>query len=415
MALLYSAGELSNLLARGTLTCNPAALAAYPVAKTCDGTPWPFTFGSVVADSYVQLRNNLLVDPGFESGVETYWPFTAGTTSVQGVTKHSGAWALKLEGAGGTVAYQGQAALTVRAGCRMKVGGWLNRVAGRGLVFVYNHTTGKYLTNAGAWVSGVWNAGAAITDTASVGWTDKSLTFQVEALSVVRQPTCTLQVVFYAWDPGVAYEVYWDDCYLIPAVNGAALFGHNIQPRNTLKVRYSSDAFAVDDHVAVDLAAEQPTFYGYLAAPVYSEYWRLHVAGTPLVAPSFDEAWLGYLESLTVGQQDGWSVTHTPAAYAPGSLHLPYRVGTGDYAARVLRMEFERWTETEWRELIDEIDVRTRRGRHSMVIVPSTLSSEARIIMGRPDPGELALTREGPVTWKLPLTVYEMAPSLRLS
>jgi hypothetical protein len=418
MALLYSAGELSNLLSRvpsGYVTCDPAAATEYPIAKASDDTPWPFVFGSLQADSYVQVRNNLIENPGFENALGDEWgdvstlTGTVARTPVDAGRGGAGTYGLRCNGGAAGVGAARQV-IRVRAGERLQLDGWIfTGVAHLGGIYLYNPTTGHYYDGAG----GDWQAGAAYAAsiTGSVAYQQITTTYlTIESLADCLEPTMDLWLICRT---GENADVDFDDVALRTAVNGIGAAGHNVRPCVAPTLRYSSDEFVGDDNEAGAIELAQPTFYRYLSSPIYGEWLRFKLGGTNTEPPSFDEIWLGYLETLSVGQQDGWSVTRLQITDAQGDLSLPYRTRRAKRRPRVIRLEFERWTETEWRELMDEID-RTFGGFGPIALVPSTTSNEARFVLGRLDPGELTLTRESPVIWKLSLTVHEMAFSMPL-
>jgi hypothetical protein len=407
MSLLYSCGDLYNLLARGTVTCNPAALATAPLAALYDAKPNPFQFGSIAAGSYVQLRNNVLTNMGFETALGTEWTAAdTGTGASVRITtdQHTGAACLQVNGgaAGVSARYQ---SITVRAGEALRADFWSKPGVGRtARLRVYCVETGQWCN------AGTWQAGAAdlVTVTNTASWTRCAVTtFTMPTYATALWPTLTLQVYCYTTDNG---NVLFDDAAIIPAVNGMAVSGHNINTGIVLTLNYSDDAFAVDNNVYLTPTLARPSFYAYSASPIYREYWRLLFTGTPSSAPYISEAWIGAFTQAGVAQLDGWSVSQLPVARVAGTddtTALRYRRNVN--RERHLELSFEYWNATERDEMMRDIDARTYGGYAPIVIVPSTTSSEAPAIHGRIDPQTLKLVRTGPVIWNVPLVITEMA------
>ena len=412
MALLYCAGDYGNLYARGTVTCNPAALATAPLSALYDAKPNPFQFGSILADSYIQLRNNLLTNPGFESALGSEWTCAAtgtGTAPVRITSDdHSGAACLQLNaGAAGTsTAYQ---AVTVRAGEYARLDFWAKPGVGRTIhAQLYWVEGGQYFNPA---AGGSWQAAAVdvVTVTNTASWTRcaNPTLYQMPTYATALWPTMTLRLIFTTTDNG---NVLVDDAALIPGVNGASLHGHNLTLAVTPTLRYSDDAFAADDNVAATFTVRRPTFYAYLNAAMYREYWRVKLGGTPTAAPYFSTGWIGYFSAAAVAQTDGGAVSQLPIATIAGSdptTALRYRAGRD--RARKVEISFEYWTEAEWLELMRDLDQRTYGGYSPLMLVPNTLTNEAPVLFGRIDPGVFKLTRQQAVIWKAPLVVTEMA------
>lgn len=421
MSLYYSCGELCNLLARGTVTCNPAELATSPLTALYDGKPSPFTFGSNAADSYVQLRNNLLANPSFETALTiSGWidadtgagvsdQGAAGSGRAGGATK-----CLECDGNGDTSARC--QSKTVRAGERLRADGWIKPgLTFTGNIRVYCEETAQWcVTAAGAGGVGSWQtaAGDLVLVTNQAGWTRVAeTTFQMPTLATALWPTLTLR--FYCYTASNA-TVSFDDVALIPAVNGASVHGHNLHACTTPTLRYSDDAFAADDNVAATFTIARPSFYAHIGTAVYREYWRIKIGGTNTAAPYMSEAWMGYFETKARRQEFGWPVKYRPVTTLAGddtSAYLRYRQGSD--MSRSVKLDFRSFDDSDWKELVRDIYQRTYGGDGAIVLVPSSDSTEAPVIYGKIDPIPLELTRVDETVRSASISVSEMAfPSI---
>jgi hypothetical protein len=419
MALLYSAGSNlgSNLLARvpdGHVTCDPAAATDYPIAKAHDGTPWPFVFGAIAADSYVQVRNNLVENPGFEVALGDEWEDVSTPTGSADQTPigagRGGAGTYGLRCNGGAAGVGGRlGVIRVRAGETLQLDGWIfTGVAHLGGIYLYNPTTGHYYDGAG----GDWQAGAAYAAsiTGSVAYQQITTTYvTIESMADCLAPEVDIWLTCRTAENA---DVDFDDISLRTAVNGIGGVGHNICPCVAPTFRYSSDEFVGDDNEAAAITLAQPTWYAYLSAAIYPEWLRLKLGGTNTVAPSIDELWVGLLSSIA-GPPAGWRMVPQSTVEVIGSPHLPYRVERAKYRSVRLEFDFTTGAEGEWYDLLTDLEERTERGKHGLVIVPSTLAPHSRFMCGRIDPVEFARQRGGGV-WQRPLTIHEMAFSMPL-
>ena len=104
MSLLYLAGRYFNAYSRGTVTCSPSAASVSAASNIGNGrTADPLLFGSLAADSYVQVTLNALTNPSFETPTLSGWTDgsvgtgTSAETTTAGEVR-TGSRALKLKG-----------------------------------------------------------------------------------------------------------------------------------------------------------------------------------------------------------------------------------------------------------------------------------------------------------------------------
>jgi hypothetical protein len=416
MAFYFSCGPLFNLLARGTVTCNPAASAILPLARAYDDLSDMFAWGSLAADSYIQLRNNPLVNPGAEVAFGTEWVDAdtgtgVATRGAPGTGRGGGAeCAFSIHGGAAGVSRWYQR-IECPAGELGRIDGWIKPGAGAGLtggLSFYCEETAQWYTG-GAWGAAEGDAVSVVNNAAFVRVAETLI--QLPTMATALWSTVHIRVGMRTASNAA---VLVDDVAWIPAVNGVVIHGHNFRPCLTPTLRYSDDAFGADDNVAATMTLARPSFYSYLAAPVYREYWRLKLAGTNTEIPRLTEAWFGYWSTLSASADDGWSISRMSAADSD-SGDAWSRVRVREEQPRTLKMDFTRVSEAEWLEIIRDLDERTGGGCDSLVCVPESTSNEARCIYGKLDPVEMTLARQDPSVWKIAgLTISEMPVSRML-
>jgi hypothetical protein len=207
-------------------------------------------------------------------------------------------------------------------------------------------------------------------------------------------------------------DVDFDDLAVIPAVNGLAAIGHNWRPCLDVTLRSSDDGFVADDVEEATLTLARPSCRVLLDEPVYREWWRVRLGGTNTEIPSVDELWLGYAQALSKAELPEARVVRLPMCVAPADLSSSYRDRISDDPTHRLELDFIRWSEAPYRELMHEIDRRTYGGHGPLIVFPVTVADEIPVLYGRPDPAELALVREIPI-WRQSLTVHGMAVTAR--
>jgi hypothetical protein len=185
-----------------------------------------------------------------------------------------------------------------------------------------------------------------------------------------------------------------DDCNCWPAVNFVSLHGSNSIPACPIELRSSANAWGASTTEGT-LTHARPTWYAYLATPIYRPDWRIYWNGTPYAAPYVGEAFLGYVEPWVLGPQDGFSVSLSPVASgeAKGSL---VRQASGKDAARRLELTFRSATSAHRAWVLDELIYRTRGGLDPVLLYAT--GEEAipdGAYYGRYDVGPYASTASG--------------------
>jgi hypothetical protein len=414
MPIHYSADPLGNLLARGTTTVNPAASTLFPSGGLFDDDEKPAQFGSIAADSYIAVHNNLLINPGAETALGAEWvsavvaPGTFARSAVNLGRGGAGTYAFTLNGHGGAGIGKGYQSFSVRAGERARLDGWCLAGVGKyGQLRVFNPTTNHWLVN-GAWQSA---EGDAVTAGNSASYARVAETlFQVEDLTVCLYPEVTLQVYLRTTENAA---VLWDDISISPAINAAIIYGHNIRPCVTPQLLYSDDGFVADSHIASSPTLQRPSFYSLLTTPIYREWWRIKLTGTNTVAPWITEAWLGYLDAFDTGPIDGWSLSIlADGVVSDGGWQ---RVSTVDDPAIELQFTFRHWTAAQWRAFANELYRRSKQGARSIAMIVELGTAQDCAMIGRLAVGPLSMRWQDFTTWDYDLTIRGMKIGRMLS
>lgn len=170
-----------------------------------------------------------------------------------------------------------------------------------------------------------------------------------------------------------------DDVSDWPAVTFAGIFGHNYAPTLSPLVQYSSDGSSWT--TAATMTIQRPAFFSTFSA-IYAEYWQIKLSGTPLEAPYTGEAVLGqYREGSTqiaAGPMPTWDI---PGVRSAGTIGRPMVYNFATDATESIRLVFSGDSETEAREAVFGMFVRSGQGRYPVIIVPT--DTESFVYYGR--------------------------------
>lgn len=251
----------SNVLSRGpgTLTTTSEE-ASFPEAALFDGYAQEiFEFNSLPTDGIVKKDTNLVVNPTFTSSAANW---TSGGSNIR---------------------YQD---INVLAGEQLTVSVVTNASTTGTIQNIYN---GNYLTSSGTWQAGSTNC-FSVNGSASVA-------FQIESLIACKGfHTMPLRIT-------VADYTKMTSAILIPAVNFAAVFGHNLGNVTSL-FEWSTDDSSWT--TAATMTIDQPAYYSYLSTALYKRYWRIKVGGTNHEIPYFGEIVIGNAATLDPAQMWDW-------------------------------------------------------------------------------------------------------------
>lgn len=342
MAFLYTGGQLHNLFDRAlSITLSPAVDANFPATGLYDGRrSRPCRHGSNAAN------------PTITADLAAFTPGTAASYTI-----------------------------TVRAGERRRVtsGGVSN-------VKVQNLSTGKYLTNAGAWQVASANCltGAA------------SLDYQVESLTLCQSPTVSLKIT----QSGAVTLSDW------PRWNAIAVHGHNLDPGLTAELRSSTDNFAANNVLQATGAILQPSFWMQAAATVTSRYVRLALTGTNQATPWYAEVIPCYLETGGFGLGLDHELTIDEASLSSDSEfgdEIEYLLSP--QPRRNLKLAFNVESTAE-RIVREEIVWRCRGRAYPLLAIPTSADTPAACFFGRLDKS-WRVVRSFPTLWSTDLTLAE--------
>ena len=387
MSFLYvNLGPKGNLFGRGTVTVSPAEASVAPKAGLYDSDPsTPHIAGSIAADSYMRVQTNLVTNGGFETAALAGW--TVGATG-NGITPVATATAGEFRsGAGGCeLSFSGVPSstsfiyqdFTVNPGEMVKVSVWLkNTAAGQSLsVSAQILQTGKYYDGS----ANTWGAGATLGSTAATSFTEVTETFAIDTLENCRfADTVTLRLTITLSHNNLLGGTAWvDDVLVVPGVTFASIHGHNYGPVSPL-VQSSDDGSSWTTRATMTI--QRPAFYSTFSA-IYAEYWQIKLSGTPLEAPYTGEAVLGqYREGSTqiaAGPMPTWNI---PGVRSAGTIGRPMVYNFATDATESIRLVFSGDSETEAREAVFGMFVRSGQGRYPVIIVPT--DTESFVYYGR--------------------------------
>lgn len=382
MPTLFLTGSRFNQFGLGTVSVDPAEASVAPKANLYDSDPsTPHIAGSIQADSYMRVRLPGLTNPGFESGMTGWTDNDQGTgTSAEtstGAEVRSGSKALKMTGSDATTNYGSRTqTITVTSGETRKATVHAIPISGTGTIFslyLYNTRTLKYY-NGTAWAT-TRAAAASALYTGSPGYGTTSITYTIESYEATRSETCSLRWELVCPEGECAI----DDVSDWPAVTFAGIFGHNYAPTLSPLVQYSSDGSSWT--TAATMTIQRPAFFSTFSA-IYAEYWQIKLSGTPLEAPYTGEAVLGqYREGSTqiaAGPMPTWDI---PGVRSAGTIGRPMVYNFATDATESIRLVFSGDSETEAREAVFGMFVRSGQGRYPVIIVPT--DTESFVYYGR--------------------------------
>jgi hypothetical protein len=371
MAFYFLAGRYLNHLSRAMFapTPTPAADTGFPIGGLYDGrSNLPFRFGSVAADSRVEVDLNMLPGGNGEAADDpSNWTVALGALTVDAAIKYAGAGSLKLaNGAGSSSA---SVYVPARAGESLRFN---SAIYGTGAgtvaaVLVQNLQTGRYLQPGGA----SWGAAVALDTQAAAAWKAAAVSFTVESAAESLAVNVTLRIDIYTNGVG---SCYFDDLTLVPAVTWASIHGHNVTPALTPKVQSSPDGVTWTDRITP--TNRRRVIFGTCAAQYY-RYWRLLLSGTPTAAPYIGELVLGQHSTLLTAPDYPLQVeieeAQARSGTAQGAEHVYSRGGAERYRVTLPLV----WTsDAGYQQARDAIFVASRGGAHPMVLAPTETDSD---------------------------------------
>lgn len=238
-------------------------------------------------------------------------------------------------------------------------------------VRIQNTRNGMFLDEDGEWVaSEVAALRVENNDTMAL----QSITFRVQSIAESNHWTSfPLRITL----EGLAG--YFDDVSLLPAVNLAMVYGHNLGSVSP-QLQYSDDGSSWT--TLVTMRPVRPAFYGFADDDdqAYHLYWRILYEGTNHEPIYNGQAWIGYGEYVMFAQKWGWrdldrwlQLEHTDP------LGPSWRYPLGEGKVRGFELEFIPRTDEETgsdtdalEQLRKELWERSRAGVDPVIIIPMT-------------------------------------------
>lgn len=377
MSLLYLAGRYFNAYSRGTVTCSPSAASVSAASNIGNGrTADPLLFGSLAADSYVQVTLNALTNPSFETPTLSGWTDgSVGTgTSAETTTAgefRTGSRALKLTGSSAANYGSRHRSITANAGEYRKATVYIKTPSsGSGKLFIRNLKTGNYY-NGSAWAS---TRAAAVTQAATGSFVAMTVTYQVESFATCLADTVSLRVEC-ACESGT---VCFDDTLDVPGVTWASIHGHNLGPV-VPTVRSSDDGSSWTDRATMTI--RRPAFFTTFSI-IYAEYWRIVAVGTNHETPYLGEAVLGQYQTSATPCLTGPVTTYDiPGVRAFNGISNPTAYNYCTDPRESVRLEFSADSATA--ALEHSYGILARSGQGAYPVIVATMSTEDAVYYGR--------------------------------
>jgi hypothetical protein len=380
MAIQVLAGSRWHLARRavnGPSLQSGSALASYPVDNICSGDPGEPFVAAAAGLVRVLYDLQLAQNAGFETGaLAPGWAaVTTGTgaVTVQGTTKSSGSYGLKVApGAAGTAyAYQDfvvPAAEAVTFSAKMRVG-----ATGSAIMRVYNVDTGEYLTSGLAWsgssADADTEAGTAFVRHSKLA-TAKTIASQ-QGGGYALEDTVTLRLILAC--ETASQEAYFDEIEVFPSVSFTGLWHARVKPVQAVTVESSDDAAAFTTRATLSALSYRRACYSVFSS-VAARYWRLSATAGPL---AFRAAEWVVSQPATVRQPRhpefaSWGLAEAQPQVRPsGGTGRPFASPLLESPVRALTLPFRHAEQAEAEQLYDLLVRRSGFGQLPSVVVPN--------------------------------------------
>jgi hypothetical protein len=218
---------------------------------------------------------------------------------------------------------------------------------------IRNPITGNYLNPSGEWQS-------EAVDCATTG--TFSIEFEVESIEECRGFTAVdLEVTTTS---GSKFNE--DELLLLPAINIAAVFGHNLGPV-AAEVSRSDDGASW--FTSAEMEIDQPSFYS-LFADTYARYWSLFLEGTNHEPGYVGEYFLGYAREAPSPVQQGWKRTgRQQQARRTNDAGAVFRTAMAAKPMTGLQLDFKHFG-PELEDFRRDIEDRSQCGIHPVIVIP---------------------------------------------
>lgn len=421
-------GLYANILSRPntTLTASQTPSSLYPITRIANGRPGQvFLFPAVAADDYVQADINQVpngtFEDGFTSGVPDDWTDdSSGTGAVAEETSSaliadgSGSGLQLTNGASGIGAAYVDVVFVSGESVMLDVFAATDDGAEPATLEIQNLETGNYLTSGAAWQA---SQADAISE-AGTSLAQSTLTFTLEAFSVVRRHLTTLRIRPHM--DGVSSgntQHNWDNILIYPGVNWASLHGHNLDPKTVPSLTHDKvSTFDSTDLVdAGDFTVDEgPVAYLSLASTAYDRFWRVpQFTGTQSTATGaieIGEAFLGQAVTLTRNPaHSGFDVAYEipQEELASRISGEQWRIQHSKYRQRVVGLSF-RQTLTHQTQFLNELIDRTNDGVDPVLVyVERSPMQRDLCIFGRKPRGQTSFVTEGGEVDQVEITIVE--------
>lgn len=442
MAILYGVGQTFNVLGRvaaANLSSFPSASTSYPLTNLGDMDPATIgTFGSAVANSQLTVDGNVLLggdfDAAFVGGAPVNFTNTSTLSGVNSRTTAAGEFvsvaALKCaNGATGIASCKGL--IRARPDETIRIIGRLRGDGGApgnaAFALLRNPVTGRYYEGFAG--SNTWSAAlsflASTNASAYTGSNECDKTIAMESFQacggadyVDLELTLTGNFAIPA-----GRTAYFDEWYSWPVTNFAALLGiQNLGPRAATPARTwewysdSQSSFATQVSIALDVLATGPGAgipSGYVkVADNNRRYNRFNFPGLPTAAPSFGEAFFGYITTAARSQNYGWSVEVMKRQYRFQSRGGQVRVAPyATYPERTLVLSFRHTARADFEELLHQWFIRSGGGQLPILVVPDDTGTglDQMVFYGRM-PERIKITRSLTTLWDWDAVVLTECP-----
>lgn len=401
MSFKFLGGQFMNALATATAygaapTATPEASASadasYPLANLYNGvTALPWRLAAQTTGCYIRWANNLVPNGDMENAAlfnsADGWQATSGATIAQTGTYYAkGTQGMSVAATGtGFGAYRD---VTVQAGAYYQV--WAS-LRGNGTQSAWLHVrcldTMQDLNSSGVWTT----FGTPFAARATASFAAYTGTFQAPTFATLGKPTATLRVYCVA---SAAGTVYFDEVFIIPAIDFVGVFGHGFDSTTGLTLNtnganyWHSPSSSVNFGTAGNAACAKPVAIVTNGARVYDPFpeVRFHPGGafgtyTSRVAP-----WVG---ELVVGQTRTFQRSPQSFVLTPqfrGQQRQATSGGTpgvynaNAHAIREARMGLQTGTLVELQGMEQDFLGLSEGGRWPMVLLPQGLDASMGLL-----------------------------------
>ncbi len=291
-----------------------------------------------------------------------------GALSEETIIVNTGVSSLKLVGSGASDIAICQQEIKVISGRLYGFSGVTYASSSTVKIQIFCLETGKYLTSANVWQTGVAN----ITNNGAAAWTIAIKLFTIDNIIDTGKHLLTLRISILAEGTG-----YADDIALYPNWNFASIHGHNLGSMITPEIRKSSDNFVANDVlVSSAIALQWPSFYEILGSTVNARYARLKLVGTNHEPIEISKLVISFITALPQSQQGPYNIDPTISniIYKSRGGHA-YKLALAEYENQSLPLS---WilTDAQFITFRNEIEKRTKLGNSRAVIVPDSARDE---------------------------------------